>query len=86
MALDQKVIEAKENSVWRREYMSFNVEMQQQYKNGLNDGMEQGRKDAHDKINRLNKKLIEENRMDELAKTVNDTDYQKRLMKEYGIE
>lgn len=82
VALDQKVIEARENRVWRREYMSFNVEMQQQYKNGI----EQGKIEAYDKINSLNKKLIEENKMDELAKTVNDTEYQKKLMKEYGIE
>ena len=42
--IDRKVFEARNNKQWRREYMSYQMELNQQYKNGRAEGIEQGMK------------------------------------------
>ena len=52
--IDQKVFEAKRNDQWRREYMSYQMELNQQYRNGK----EEGRKEGIDDMSKLIKMLI----------------------------
>ena len=42
--MQKKVFEARGNDQWRREYMSYQMELNQQYKNGRAEGIEQGMK------------------------------------------
>lgn len=77
----QKVFEAKRNDQWRREYMSYQMELNQQYRNGK----EEGRKEGIDDMSKLIKMLISENKYEELEKAVNDEEYQKALMRKYRI-
>ena len=56
--IDQKVFEAKRNDQWRREYMSYQMELNQQYRNGK----EEGRKEGIDDMSKLIKMLISENK------------------------
>jgi hypothetical protein len=44
---------------------------------GYEDGMEQ--------INRLNKLLLTDNRIEDLKRSVDDSDFQKALLKEYDL-
>jgi hypothetical protein len=39
-----------------------------------------------DRINELNKRLIQDNRMDELIRSVNDGKLQDKLLVEYGLK
>ena len=44
-----------------------------------------GREEATDQINALNKQLLELGRLEDLKRAVEDKEYQKKLMKEFGI-
>lgn len=55
-------------------------------KEGIKEGIEEGRKIAMENVNLLNQKLIHDHRMADLERSVKDMEYQKQLMKEYGIE
>ena len=91
--IDQKVFEAKRNDQWRREYMSYQMELNQQYKNGraegieqgIEQGMKQGVQQATDNINKLIKVLLSQKKYDELEKMSEDKEYQNELMKKYNI-
>jgi hypothetical protein len=47
---------------------------------------EDGIKKGENRINDLNSRLVAENRMDDLVRATKDPEYQKQLMKEFGIE
>ena len=44
--IDKKVFEAKRNDQWRREYMSYQMELNQQYRNGKEEGRKEGQKES----------------------------------------
>lgn len=46
---------------------------------------EEGQKIGKNKINELNRKLTQENRLDDLKRAANDETYQNELLKEYGL-
>ena len=91
--IDRKVIAARKNERWRREYMSLQMEMNLKYREGLKAGEEKGRAlgqsegkiETQKNINRLNKILLSEKRYDDLEKSAQDIEYQNKLMKEYNI-
>ena len=91
--IDRKVIAARKNERWRREYMSLQMEMNLKYREGLKAGEEKGRAlgqsegkiETQKNINRLNKILLSEKRYDDLEKSTQDIEYQNKLMKEYDI-
>lgn len=68
--MQKKVFEARGNDQWRREYMSYQMELNQQYKNGRAEGIEQGMKQgvqqATEDINKLNNILIAAKKYEEL--------------------
>lgn len=49
---------------------------------GFNDGFHSG----FDSINALNRKLIADSRTDDLIRATSDPEYQKKLIKEYGLD
>ena len=79
--IDIKVIAARKNERWRREYMSLQMEMNLKYREGLKDGEEKGQENT----NKLIKILLKEKRYDDLEKSAQDIEYQNKLMKEYKI-
>ena len=79
--IDQKVFEAKRNDQWRREYMSYQMELDKQYRNGREEGREEGM----DNISKLLKLLVSEKKYDEIEKISEDKEYQKELLKKYKI-
>ena len=87
--IDRKVFEARNNKQWRREYMSYQMELDRQYRNGreegIKEGMEKGSELATENINKLIKILIVEKKYDEIEKISENKEYQKELMKKYNI-
>ena len=83
--IDRKVFEARNNKQWRREYMSYQMELDRQYRNGREEGMEKGSELATENINKLLKILIVEKKYDEIEKISENKEYQKELMKKYNI-
>ena len=75
--IDRKVFEARNNKQWRREYMSYQMELDRQFKNGREEGM--------DNISKLLKLLVSEKKYDEIEKISEDKDYQMELLKKYKI-
>ena len=69
--------------------MSYQMELNQQYKNGRAEGIEQGMKQgvqqATEDINKLNNILIAAKKYEELEKSIKDSEYQKELMRKYNI-
>lgn len=52
---------------------------------GRMEGREEGAKKSREQINRLNDLLIQDERYSDLQKSVKDYEFQKQLMREYGI-
>ena len=75
--IDRKVFEARNNKQWRREYMSYQMELDKQFRNGREEGM--------DNISKLLKLLVSEKKYDEIEKISEDKEYQKELLKQYKI-
>ena len=46
---------------------------------------QEGERIGLERINRLNQKLIEQDRFDDLTKATSDSNYQKKLLKEFKI-
>ena len=75
--IDRKVFEARNNKQWRREYMSYQMELDKQFRNG--------REEERRNINKLNKALLSEKKYEELEKSTSDEEFQRELMKKYKI-
>ena len=75
--LQRTVFEARNNKQWRREYMSYQMELDKQFRNG--------REEERRNINKLNKALLSEKKYEELEKSTSDEEYQRELMKKYKI-
>lgn len=50
------------------------------------EGRTQGQLQGEERINLLNRKLIDDGRLDELKRAAKDKSFQKQLLKEYGID
>ena len=83
--IDRKVFEARNNKQWRREYMSYQMELDKQYRNGREEGMAEGREEGMDNISKLLKLLVSEKKYDEIEKISEDKEYQMELLKKYKI-
>lgn len=46
---------------------------------------EEGREEGRERINRLNRKLLEDGRDEDLRRAILDMEYQKLLLEEYGL-
>lgn len=76
--LDGIVKEVKQSEEW--EAVQMNI-MEIAMERGIEQGIEQG----ENRLRQLNKKLLEENRLEDLRRVLNDDEYRKRLYAEYHI-
>lgn len=60
--------------------------LQQERDEAWMKGREEGREIGEKRVNSLNDRLIADHRMEDLKRSIKDTEYQERLMEEYGIE
>ena len=82
LELDGIVREVKESEEW--EVVQMNI-MEIAMEKGMVYGVEQGIKQGEDRMSILNIRLLEENRLDELRKCLEDAEYRKQLYAEYDI-
>ena len=80
--LDKIVTEVKESEEWEAVQMTI---MEIAMEKGLKQGIEQGIEQEKFRLNLLNKKLLEENRLDDLKRSIEDEGYQEKLCEEYSI-
>ncbi|MDE7340074.1 MAG: hypothetical protein K2N80_05855 [Lachnospiraceae bacterium] len=52
---------------------------------GRKEGREEGRKEGREEILELTRKLIEQNRMDDLKRLAEDSTYREQLFREFGL-
>lgn len=52
---------------------------------GREEGKAEGKVEGRNEINELNACLIRDNRMEDLARAVTDSQFQQQLLEEYGI-
>lgn len=55
-------------------------------KNSEERGRQEGRLEGHDEINRLNRKLLAENRMEDMKRAMIDSEFQRQLLAELEEE
>ena len=65
--------------------MSYQMELDKQYRNGREEGRAEGREEGMDNISKLLKLLVSEKKYDEIEKISEDKEYQKKLLKKYKI-
>ncbi len=53
---------------------------------GLMEGRARGREEGMEYLNQLNKYLLKSKRYNDLERATEDIEYQKKLLKEFGIE
>ncbi len=74
---------------WEREALIREEGKEAGLEEGRKSGLEQGRKtgilEGEKRINQLNLKLIEAGRTEDIIKAASDIEYQKQLLKEYGL-
>ena len=52
---------------------------------GRREGKEEGREEGRQKVNLLNQLLAEQNRMEDIIRSAQDAEYQKKLFEEFQI-
>lgn len=75
--IDREVARTKCNEKWRREYMK---EVLQYF-----DIKEEGKQEGKQEVNRLIQLLAKQNRMEDIVRSAQDEEYQKRLLEEFHI-
>ena len=83
--LDREVKRAKQNEKWRREYMKELLHDFDMKEEGRREGKEEGREEGRQKVNLLNQLLAEQNRMEDIIRSAQDAEYQKKLFEEFQI-
>ena len=59
--------------------------IKQGIKEGRKEGIKEGRIQGQQRINNLFSRLVQDNRMKDLERSVQDPQYQEKLLKEYGL-
>lgn len=88
--LDRIVREVKESEEWeafQMDIMEYAMErgIKQGIERGIEQGIERGIKQGKERLNLLNKRLLEEDRFDDLKRSIEDEGYQKKLYEEFGL-
>ncbi len=98
LELDRIVREVKESEEWEavqmnimeiamKKGMQFGMEegLEKGLEKGLEQGLEQGIEQGENRLSMLNKKLMEQNRLDDLRRSLDDIEFRKKLYAEYRI-
>lgn len=63
----------------------FDRQLELERADAREEGREEGRKEGREKINRLNQLLVAEGRFEDLKKSLEDNEYQDKLLRENGL-
>ena len=80
----QKLIRDR-NMILKTAQHRFETGLREGRETGLREGRETGLREGQSRINQLNVKLAELQRTEDILKAATDEDYQKKLLKEFGL-
>ena len=83
--LDDAVVETRRNKKWRERIMTLEEYALARSREDILKAKEEGREEGRNVINSLVQMLIQDGRLDDLKKSTEDQDFQKQLIKEYGL-
>ena len=63
----------------------YDTDMKVQREEAMEEGRKEGRIETLEQLNRLNQFLLRDGRQEDLLKSFSDADFQKELLKEYGL-
>ena len=75
----------EEKHIRNEKELSYRMGMEEGHKTGMEEGHRTGVEEGKERLNQLNKKLLKENRIDDLLRSVEDETYQKKLYEEYNM-
>lgn len=52
---------------------------------GMKEGREEGMKEGREKVNKLNRCLMRDGRLEDFRRSLDDKNYQEELLEEYGL-
>ena len=80
-SLKKQIAAIKRSREWEGRFMLLKEMLSDERAEGLAEGKQQTLK----KVNKLNQLLAEQNRMDDIIKAANDSEYQEQLFKEFNL-
>ena len=83
--INQEIQAVKKLENERVRYMTYAMKMQEERKEGIKEGREQGQHLANERWGKLMSLLLKEKRYDDAAKAAEDAEFRGNLFKEYGI-
>ena len=83
--INQEIQAVKKLENERVRYMTYAMKMQEERKEGIKEGREQGQHLANERWGKLMSLLLKEKRYDDAAKAAEDAVFRETLFKEFGI-
>ncbi len=84
--LDRIVKEVKESEEWEVVQMNImEIAMERGLEQGIEQGMQQGIKQGEKRLNVLYKRLLDDNRSEDLRRSMVDDEFRKKLYEEYHV-
>ena len=80
-SLKKQIAAIKRNRDWEAKFMLF----EEMLKDEREEGRREGEESTLQKMNQLTRILAEQNRIDDIVKAANDTDFQNQLFKEFNL-
>lgn len=80
-SLKKQIAAIKRSREWEGRFMLLKEMLSDERAEGLAEGKQQTLK----KVNKLNQLLAEQNRMNDIIKAANDSEYQEQLFKEFNL-
>ena len=84
--LEEALVQARDNPLWRKEYMDLRDYIDEAREEGREEGRAEGQESGEGKMGRLSKALAREGRIDDICRAADDAEYRKQLYEEFAIE
>ena len=88
-SLKKQIAAIKSSREWEGRFMLFKELLSDERKEaraeGWAEGLAEGRAEGQSKANKLVQLLAQQNRMDDIIKAANDSEYQEQLFKEFNL-
>ena len=84
-SLKEQIAAIKRNREWEGRFMLFKELLSDERKEARAEGWAEGLAEGQSKANKLVQLLAQQNRMDDIIKAANDSEYQEQLFKEFHL-
>lgn len=84
--IDQAVLDAQEDPIWRKEYMMISMKFQEERAEGRAEGREEGREEEMDRTMLLLQKMVREGRSNELQDFLANRETWEKAFEEFGVD